>query len=205
MIMPTDKTAISPQVYQIKITLLGTRPAIWRRLLVPADLTLLQLHNVIQIAMGWDDSHLHEFYIGKQAFGEPDPMATFLDRPKSGNERTTRLSSVLGKVRAKAKYLYDFGDGWEHEIVVEKILASEPGQVYPICVAGELSGPPEDCGGLGGFYNLLEAIADPEHEQHEELQDWVGEDFDPTSFSMDAVNRQLARLQQRRSKATAGQ
>ena len=197
--MPTTKTVEKPQeIYQIKVTLLGTDPPIWRRLLVPADLTLEQLHDVVQVAMGWEDCHMHEFRIGQQRFGEPDPMEQVLGGPRTASERTARLFSVLARVGAKAVYTYDFGDDWEHQIVLEKRLAPEPGRAYPACLAGERHGPPEDCGGIGGFDNLLEAIADPQHEQHEELLDWVGEDFDPEAFSVEEINRRLASLQRRR-------
>jgi len=111
-----------------------------------------------------------------------------------------RLFSVLGKVGAKAVYTYDFGDGWEHAIAVEKVLSPEAGHAYPACVEGKRHGPPEDCGGVPGFYNLLEAIGDPEHGQHEEMRDWLGDDFDPEAFSVDEVNRRLARLHRHRSK-----
>jgi len=176
-------------------------PAIWRQLLVPADLTLEQLHDVLQVAMGWEDCHMHEFRIGKQRFGKPDPMETFLGGPGTLSERTARLSTVLGKVRAKALYTYDFGDDWDHEIVVEKCLAPEPGRAYPACLAGERHGPPEDCGGIHGLYNLLEAIANSEHERHGEFIEWVGDDFDPETFSVDEVNQRPALLHRRRKKA----
>ena len=111
---------------------------------------------------------------------------------------------MLGRARAKAVYTYDFGDSWDHEIVVEKCLVPEPGRAYPACLGGEKHGPPEDCGGLPGFYNLLEAVGDSEHEQHEELLEWLGDDFDPEAFSVDDVNQRLAPLQRRRKKAAAG-
>ena len=190
--MPTAHTVDQPQeIYQIKVTLLGTDPPIWRRLLVPANLTLDQLHDVLQLAMGWENCHLHEFRIGRQRFGKPDPMERTLGGPRTASERTARLFNVLSKAGAKAVYTYDFGDSWEHEVVVEKCLTSEPGCAYPACLAGERHGPPEDCGGIPGFYNLLEAIGDPEHEEHQELLDWVGGRFDPESFSVDAVNQRL--------------
>jgi len=190
--MPTAHTVEQPQgIYQIKVTLLGTDPPIWRRLLVPADLTLEQLHDVLQLAMGWENCHLHEFRIGRQRFGKPDPMERTFGGPRAASERTARLFSVLGRAGAKAEYTYDFGDSWEHQIVVEKCLAREPGRVYPACLAGERQGPPEDCSGIPGFYNLLEAISDPEHEEHQDLLDWVGGSFDPESFSADAVNQRL--------------
>lgn len=203
--MPSTNTVEKPQeIYQIKVTLLGTDPPIWRRLLVPADLTLDQLHGVLQRAMGWEDCHMHEFRIGQQRFGKPDPMERVFGGLRTASERTARLCSVLGRAGTKAVYTYDFGDSWEHQIVVEKRLASEPGRAYPACLAGERHGPPEDCGGIPGFYNLLEAISDPGHEQHEELLDWLGDNFDPEAFSVDQVNRRLASLQRRRNKAAAG-
>jgi hypothetical protein len=192
----------APEVYQIKVTLLGTDPPIWRRLLVPADLNLEQLHDVLQLAMGWEDCHMHEFRIGQQRFGKPDPMERAFGGPRTASGRTARLCSVLTRVGARAIYTYDFGDSWEHQIVVEKRLAPEPGNSYPACLTGERHGPPEDCGGIPGFYNLLEAIRDPEHEEHEEMLDWVGGSFDPDAFSVDDVNRRLAPLQRRRQTAT---
>ena len=201
----TDSVEDSHQIYQIKVTLIETDPPIWRRLLVPADLTLAQLHGVLQIAMGWDDSHLHEFEIGGQRFGEAGPMEQFSSGPLTRSERTTRLFQVLSTPRIKTVYTYDFGDGWEHRIVVEKRLAPEAGRTYPVCVAGERHCPPEDCGGIPGFYNLMEAIADPKQERHDELLDWLGDGFAPEAFSVDEVNRRLApRQRRRRNKTSSG-
>ena len=202
--MPADHIEKSQQIYQIKVTLLGTDPPIWRRLRVPANLTLETLHNVVQLAMGWEDCHMHDFRIGQQRFGTPDPMEREFGGPHTASERTARLFQVLGRAGIKAVYTYDFGDSWEHKIVVEKRLAPEPGGAYPVCLAGERRGPPEDCGGIPGFYNLLEAISNPEHDQHEELLDWLGDAFDPEAFSVDEVNRRLAPIQRWWSKATAG-
>jgi hypothetical protein len=193
------------ELYQIKVVLLGTKPAIWRRLLVPADLTLERLHSVLQAAMGWEDSHMHEFQIDSRRFGKPDPMDTAFGGPTTVSERTARLHAVLGRVGAKAIYTYDFGDGWEHGILVEKILAPQPGQAYPVCIDGKRQGPPEDCGGIPGFYNLIDAVRDPEHPEHDELLEWVGGDFDPETFSIEEVNRGLAYLQRRRKKTAAGE
>lgn len=195
--MPTKKIAIPQEIYQLKVPLLDTRPPIWRRLLVPASLTLEQLHDVLQVAMGWDDSHLHDFRIGQKRFGKPDPNDRLMGLPAVANERTMHLFTVLGKVGAKAVYTYDLGDSWEHAIVVEKVLPLEPGVPYPICVGGKLQGPPEDCGGIPGYYNLLEAIRDPAHDEHEEMLDWIGGDFDPEAFSVDDVNQRLTLLQRR--------
>lgn len=193
--MPTKKIWLPQEIYQLKVTLLDTRPPIWRRLLVPAGLTLEVLHDVLQVAMGWDDSHLHEFRSGQKRFGKPDPNDRLMGLDPIGNERTTHLFMVLGKVGAKAVYTYDLGDSWEHAIVVEKVLPPELGVAYPICAGGKLHGPPEDCGGIPGYYNLLEALRDPTHQEHEDMLDWVGGEFNPDAFSVDNVNRRLAPLQ----------
>jgi hypothetical protein len=176
-------------VYRMKIVLLQTKPPIWRRVLVPADFTLAQLHDVVQVAMGWMHSHLHEFNIGGRTYGEPNPDL-YPDGPACIDERKTILSHVLPRAHAKARYTYDFGDSWEHTITVEKILAPQAGFVYPLCSGGERKGPPEDCGGIPGFYNLLEALADPDHPEHQDMQDWIG-GFDAEDFSVDAVNGRL--------------
>jgi hypothetical protein len=191
--LATQNLRAPHEIYQIKLTLLGTKPPIWRRLLVPAGLTLEQLHHVVQAAMGWQDSHLHSFRIGQKSFRIPDPEDGLMGLP-GGDERNVRLFSVLGKVGSKAVYTYDFGDDWEHSISVEKVLQPEEGLTYPVCVAGKRRGPPEDCGGVPGFYNLLEAISDPDHEDHEDMQDWIGGDFDPEDFSVDEVNEMLTGL-----------
>ncbi len=198
--MPTRTIDHGQEIYQIKVTLLGTKPPIWRQLLVPADVTLEQLHDVLQVAMGWEDCHMHEFRIGQKRFGKPDPNERLMGLPAIGNERTVRLFSVLGKAGAKAVYTYDFGDGWEHGIAVEKVLTPEPGLAYPVCTDGKRHGPPEDCGGIPGYYNLLEAIGDPDNDEHEEMRDWLGDDFDPEAFSVDEVNRRLTPLRRRRAK-----
>jgi len=190
--MATKKIASPQEIYQIKVTLLGTKPPIWRRLLVPADLTLAQLHDVLQTAMGWDDGHMHEFRVGQRRFGRPEPADPFMRMPRIESERTTRLSAVLQRVGAKMIYAYDFGDSWEHAIVLEKQLPADPDARHPTCIDGKLACPPEDCGGIPGFYDLLDALDDPNHERHEELSDWIGEDFDPQAFSADLVNRGLA-------------
>jgi hypothetical protein len=187
--MPAKKSAVSPEIYQLKVTLLGTNPPIWRRLLAPADLTLAQLHDVLQAAMGWQDCHMHEFCVGRRRIGTPNPEDRLMGMPTAENERTVRLSSVLGRVGAKAIYTYDFGDSWEHGIVLEKRLAVDPKTTYPVCTDGQLACPPEDCGGIPGFYDLVEAINDPNHEQHEEMREWIGDDYDPQAFSVEEVNR----------------
>jgi len=193
--MATKRIWLPPDIYQLKVTLRGTSPPIWRRLLVPAGLRLGVLHDVLQLAMGWDDSRLHEFRIGSKRFGKPDPDDRLMGLDPIGNERTVHLFRALGKVGAKAVYTYDFGDSWEHAIIVEKVMPPEPGVAYPVCVGGKLHCPPEDCGGIPGYYNLLEAIGDPGHPEHEDLLDWVGGEFKSEAFSLGEVNRRLTPIQ----------
>jgi hypothetical protein len=195
--MSEKNSAVSPEIYQLKVTLLGTRPPIWRRLLVPSDLNLTQLHDVLQVAMGWQDGHLHEFLAGGRRFGPPDPEDQFM-ADDVGDERKVRVFRLFGRTGAKALYTYDFGDTWEHSIVLEKRLPAAPNMIYPICADGQLACPPEDCGGIPGFYDLLDALQDPAHEEHQQLRDWVGGDYDPEVFSIEAVNRILTRLIPRR-------
>lgn len=195
--MPTKTRALPLGIYQIKVTLLGTNPPIWRRLLAPQDMTLARLHDVLQTAMGWQDDHMHEFRVGSRRFGRPEPEDRLMKMPSVENERTTHLSGIFARVGAKATYTYDFGDNWEHSIVLEKRVPTDRNTSYPVCTDGQLACPPEDCGGVWGFYDLLDAIGDPNHERHEELREWVGDEFDPESFSIDDINRTLAPLQRR--------
>jgi hypothetical protein len=199
--MPTKKSA-APDIYQLKVTLLGTSPPIWRRLQVPADVTLAQLHDVLQTAMGWQDGHMHEFSVGQRRFGRPDPQDRLMGLPSVENERTVRLSSLLSRIGSKAIYTYDLGDSWEHSIVLEKRLPGDPNATHPVCTDGQLACPPEDCGGIPGFYDLVEVLNDPNHKRHQEMLDWIGDDFDPQAFSVDQVNRMLAPLSRHRYKAS---
>ena len=146
---------------------------------------------------------MHEFSAGRRHFGKPDPEDRLMGMPPVENERTVRLAAVLGRVGAKAIYTYDMGDSWEHGIVLEKRLPADPGTAYPVCTGGERACPPEDCGGIPGFYDLLDALGDPTHEQHEELQDWVGDDYDPDAFSVEEVNPMLAPRRRHRGKTWA--
>jgi hypothetical protein len=180
-------------VYQLKITLRGaSKPQVWRRVLVPADSTLLDLHGVIQQAMGWDDYHMHVFSTGRQEYGSPDPELGH------ASDRKVRLSQVLTKPGDRLRYTYDFGDDWEHDIVLEETRAAVPGETYPSCAAGKGACPPEDCGGAWGYAELKEILADPSHEDHQDMLDWLGldtgEDFDPTEFSVTEVNARLRPL-----------
>jgi len=146
---------------------------------------------------------MHEFSGGGRHFGQPDPEDRFMGMPPVEDERRVRLPSVLRRIGAKVIYTYDLGDSWEHSIVLQKCLPAVPSIAYPICTDGQLACPPEDCGGIGGFYDLLDAVRDPTQEQHKELKDWVGGDYDPEAFSIEAVNRILTRLLTRRTKTSS--
>jgi hypothetical protein len=174
------KQAKQSETYQLKITLRYIRPPIWRRIEVPSDVTLDELHLILQAAMGWTNSHLHQFKVGKIYYGEPS-IDEFSDLNLK-DESKARLHRVLSRPKQKMIYEYDFGDGWEHEILLEKVLQPDSGVRYPRCLGGARACPPEDCGGTGGYMNFLEAISDPEHEEHDEYLDWIGGEFDPEKF-----------------------
>jgi hypothetical protein len=183
----------SDSVYQIKITLRGvSKPPVWRRVLVPADIRLNRLHDVIQTAMGWYDGHLHVFSNGWAEYGMPDPELGHRD------ERTVRLAELLNDIGDKLRYVYDFGDDWEHDVLLEKVLPSDPGTPYPTCTAGKGACPPEDCGGIGGYASLKETLAGPDDEEQRQMLEWLGlnsaADFDPTEFSVEETRVRLASL-----------
>ena len=179
-------------LYEIRITLLYVEPTIWRQVAVPKDITLGDLHTVIQIAMGWEDDHLHEFQIGKKRYGPimPEP-SVFSD--SSVDEDTAHLNGVA-KPKAKFSYWYDFGDDWMHEILIEREIESATGRRSARCVAGQNACPPEDCGGFPGYAELVEILANPAHEEYGEILEWVGDDFDPNYFDLALADRRLTRL-----------
>lgn len=173
---------------QLKVTLAGITPPIWRRLLVTTDVSLRRFHDILQIAFGWTDSHLHMFVAGEDRYGFPDPDGE-LDWMK--NDARVKLGQVLTKAGDSLIYEYDFGDSWTHQVVVEKVI-SEPGALtVPGCIGGARACPPEDCGGVWGYAELLKAIANPRHPEHAELLEWIGEEFDPEYFDAAAINKEL--------------
>ncbi len=188
--MPPRSTNKSEQVYQLKITLRNSQPPIWRRVLVPGKFSLYQLHEVIQIAMGWMGGHLHQFHIDGDYYGIPHPD----DWESVIDERHHALSKIAQEEKRRFVYEYDFGDSWEHEILVEKILPPEPGVKYPICIKGKRACPPEDVGGAWGYEEFLEAIHNPDHEEHDMYTEWLGEDFDPEEFDLEMTNRVLQNM-----------
>jgi hypothetical protein len=177
-------------VYQIKVTLEDISPPIWRRIQITSDTTLVKLHRILQIIMGWYDYHLHEFIIDNIDYGQPDPDSMF----EVKNEKNVKLSKLVLGERAKFTYIYDFGDNWRHKILVEKILPLEPNKQYPVCLKGKRACPPEDCGGVGSYYDFLEAIQNPENPEHEDMLEWAGGSFDPKTFDIDKINRELAKI-----------
>ena len=176
-------------IYQLKITLNRISPPIWRRIQVTGDTKLGKLHDILQIVMGWEDDHLHQFVTGNASYGIPDP--DFPDNLRS--ERNVRLDKIAGQGDSLS-YEYDFGDGWEHTIKVEKVLAPEKDRHYPVCLDGKRACPPEDCGGPWGYQHLLEVLTNPQDEEHEEMLEWCGEDFDPEAFALVEINKMLRRL-----------
>jgi hypothetical protein len=174
-------------IYQIKITLDYIKPPIWRRVQVPSTMTLAKLHSVIQAVMGWFDYHLHQFEIDGEYYGVPHPD----DFEEVLDERKVRLDQIVAGEGTKFRYQYDFGDDWQHTLLVEKIVPPDSGVTYPICLKGKRACPPEDVGGPWGYAEFLEAIADPNHPEHEDMLEWSGGDFDPEAFDLADANAEL--------------
>ncbi len=177
-------------VYQMKVTLEDISPPIWRRIQVTSDTTLSNLHRILQILMGWSDYHLHEFVIDGVSYGKPDKEDIF----KVKNEKNVILNQVVSGERTRFTYIFDFGDFWCHKILIEKILPLEPDMRYPICIKGKRACPPEDCGGPGGYFEILKVIQDPNHPEHDEKLEWIGGSFDPEAFDIDEINRELEKI-----------
>ena len=182
----------SKDAFQFKITLRGTRPPIWRRIQVPSDFTFWDLHVAIQDSMGWSDYHLHEFEIkdsktgSKARIGIPDDDAVAWGEVTLP-DRELAVAQYFSQAAPKVKYLYDFGDGWEHTITLEKTITRDVALHYPRCVGGKRACPPEDCGGPYGYQSFLEIIADPEHHDYEQMIDWIGGTFDAEHFDPEEI------------------
>lgn len=181
-----EKETAGGTVYQLKIVLDDVRPPIWRRVQTK-DCSLARLHAIIQRCMGWGDAHLHVFTIGGAEYGDPVQWPD----DEMDDERKVKVSQFAGRGVKKIIYEYDMGDSWGHTIQVEKIVPAEPGVKYPRCIDGARACPPEDCGGLGGYENLLEALRNPQHAEHDEMLEWLGGDFDPEAFDVDEINQVL--------------
>jgi hypothetical protein len=173
-------------IITLKVTLRGTKPPVWRRLVMPGTMTLGDLHAAIQAAMGWHDSHLHAFDIGGEQFGDRRMVDDVAD------EHRVSLNGLLRSPVVRFTYTYDFGDNWEHTVAFEKSEPVIEGVSYPVCITGKRNCPPEDCGGVWGYQELLAILADPAHPEHAEQIDWIGEEFDPDDFDLERANTVLA-------------
>ena len=186
------------EIATVRIELRHTDPLIWRQVEVPTSITLKVLHDIIQIVMGWFDYHFWEFTIGKQKYGLPMDASGGTGFPIAAGK--VRLRDVLKPRKTIIDYTYDFGDWWEHRLTVTDVRAGQQGVSYPRYIAGEINGPPEDCGGIPGFYDLLDAIADPKHLNHAHVKEWAG-DYDSATFDLLPIKYALARIANRRNAA----
>jgi len=178
-------------IYQLKLTLKDSKPPIWRRIQVSGDISLHRLHKIIQAAMGWLDYHLYQFTIANFVYGIPDPEDDDWGMPVD-DSRKIRLNKLLSREKTKIRYEYDFGDGWVHHILVEKIIPPAPGVNYPVCLAGKRACPPEDCGGIWGYEELLDIIGNPRHKEYKEMMEWLGGSFDAEEFDLESINEALS-------------
>jgi hypothetical protein len=194
VIAPTKRQPVQTlPVYELKITLRGSNPAIWRRIQVPGSIQLSRLHDVFQVVMGWTDSHLHQFIDAPIIYSVPS--GDDYSRVERLDERRFCLADILRQENAAFIYEYDFGDGWVHEVVVEKIRSADPKKKNAVCLDGENACPPEDCGGIWGYYELLKAVKNPKHKEHWQMLDWLGGQFDPGRFDLQKVNATLRGLE----------
>jgi len=177
------------RIYQLKVTLKDSKPPIWRRIIVQDSVLLSEFHEILQIVMGWEDTHLHLFIANGRFYGVPghNPGLTeILDESKF------RLNELLKKVKESIIYEYDLGDSWKHKVTLEKIIPYDPAIAVPKCIKAKGACPPEDVGGIWGYYDFLEAINDPSHPEHDEYKEWVGGEFDPSEYDIEEVNKLLS-------------
>ncbi|MBI2966219.1 MAG: plasmid pRiA4b ORF-3 family protein [Bacteroidetes bacterium] len=176
------------KIFQFKITLSHTNPEIWRRFLVGDNITFYDLHLIIQDVMGWENAHLYQFCYDRHYIGSPED----LERDDVKDARKIRLNEFFTGPNLKIIYEYDFGDSWYHELVLEKIPEEEKGKRYPVCIAGEKKCPPEDCGSIPGFYDMLNILKKKKGREYKEMMEWLGGEFDPDEFDLNSVNERLA-------------
>lgn len=191
--MAQTQRSLTRVVYQIKVTLKGSKPPIWRRMQVTSETTFAQLHRILQRVMGWEGYHLYQFVVGGMAYGDP----RMLEEMEGEDARKATLATLVRGEKSKILYEYDFGDSWDHELRIEKVLPCEAGKRYPVCLTGKRACPPEDCGGLWGYASFLDAIQHPQHPEHEDMLEWVGGAFDPEAFDLDEINREIQNLKER--------
>jgi hypothetical protein len=178
----------TPKIYELYVELEGVQPPIWRRLLVLASIRLHKLHELLQLTMGWTNSHLHSFQIGERAFSM---SGADLDELDMLDEKKFTLEAVLGESIRRFSYEYDFGDSWRHQIKVKPVAKPNIDWSYPLCIGGARAAPPDDVGGVYGYAEFLSAIKDPKHDEHDQMLAWVGGVFDPEGFDLNAINRAL--------------
>jgi hypothetical protein len=181
--------SVPRQIYQLRVTLEGVSPEVWRRVLIPGGYTLDRLHRVIQYAMGWLDAHLHSFEIDGVTYGEPDPDNELALR----DELDTRLDAVASP-GSRFRYTYDYGDWWEHVVDVEAVWPADPEERYPLCLEGERACPPEGVGGTYGYRQLVTALDDPDHPEHDVMAEWVGRSYNADAFVPELVTTLLRRM-----------
>ena len=194
-IQPTIRKANAP-VYQLKVLLIGSKPDIWRRLRVPGNANFGWLHAVLQVAMGWTNSHLHHFLTAEARYSDPRHNEDIgLGEESDRDEAKARLAQIVPDQGAQLGYEYDFGDSWEHEITVEKILRPDAAAVtVALCLDGARACPPEDCGGVWGYANLLKILKNQKHPEHRSMSKWLGRPFDPDAFDAAKTNFWLRKL-----------
>ena len=181
------------RVYQLLVEIDEIEPRVWRRVWVPDTLTMAKLDRIIQAAMGWTNSHPHEFEVDGKRYGIPDDEDVY-DTPTL-DDRRYKIGAVFGEAISGFRYTYDFGDNWRHAVTIEnRLLPDDSFNTWPVCIAGQNACPPEDVGGVGGYAEFLEAIADPSHEEHAAMWQWSGGPFDPTGFDVNATNAALRGL-----------
>ena len=179
---------MAKQIFRFKVILDDILPQIWRLIEVESNITFYQFHLIIQEAMGWTNSHLHEFNDGNFRIGDTSEEACEFGDPPQWEEKDKKISDYFSKDKTKLSYTYDFGDNWEHAIILEAIDKKQKGIKYPHCIDGMRACPPEDCGSTPGYYRLLEILADPEHNEYEEMKQWAG-DYDPESFDKESATK----------------
>jgi hypothetical protein len=183
--------------YELLVFLDGTEPLIWRRLLVPGNANLGWLHAVFQVAMGWTNSHLHQFICGEHQYADPKAeLKQYEGDPRVLDEHKVTLIEALGATPQGFFYEYDFGDSWEHVVTVEKILPAEASaaSTKAVCLGGAGACPPEDCGGLGGYAHLLKVLKNKKHPEHKSMKEWIGRPFDPEFFDAATTNDWLQKV-----------
>jgi len=182
--------------YQLQVLLNGTQPPIWRRLQVPGNANLSWFHAVLQVAMGWTNSHLHQFICREHMYADPRAESEqFEGDPPVLDESKFTMTELLHDVHEGLVYEYDFGDSWEHIVTVEKILPADAStSATAVCLAGSRACPPEDCGGIGGYLELLRALKNRKHPEHKSMKEWLGRPFDPETFDVAKANLWLRHL-----------